>query len=239
MGAILFTCAWLLAAPRPAPVGSSVVVTAADSRGAALSAVHVVVNGVLGCEATPCRLELPPGAHQFEVVSHLTKLRAARSLSVAQGEHAALHFAFSAAPAGARAPAPETAEASSDDPISVNALPEEVVLEGEARHGSVPPRAEGAPHDRPARAASLMPGLPLDQVGKSTATVLNLNSIPISSVVLDGRPIGSTPLVGVEVSPGTHTVAFVHHELGRRSADIQIGSGERKTVVVRLERVED
>jgi serine/threonine-protein kinase len=73
---------------------------------------------------------------------------------------------------------------------------------------------------------------------RAASAFLNLNSLPISSVVLDGRPLGPTPLVGVSVTPGDHTVAFVHPELGRRSASIRVGQGERKAVVVRFRRAE-
>jgi len=38
---------------------------------------------------------------------------------------------------------------------------------------------------------------------------LNINSSPVTRVVLDGKVLGSTPKVGVKVTPGVHLVTFV------------------------------
>jgi len=60
---------------------------------------------------------------------------------------------------------------------------------------------------------------------------LNMNSIPSSSVVLDGKPIGSTPQIGVTVSAGTHTVVFVNAEQGfKKSVSVTVAAGETKKV---------
>jgi serine/threonine-protein kinase len=66
-----------------------------------------------------------------------------------------------------------------------------------------------------------------------TAT-LNINSIPPSSCVLDGRPIGPTPKAGVSVPAGTHTVMFVHPEKGKKSQTVTVKGGETKSVNVRF-----
>jgi hypothetical protein len=63
---------------------------------------------------------------------------------------------------------------------------------------------------------------------------LNINSIPVSKVVLDGRPLGSTPKVGVSVPAGSHTVTFIHAELGKKSQTVQVKAGETKTVAVKF-----
>jgi hypothetical protein len=60
---------------------------------------------------------------------------------------------------------------------------------------------------------------------------LSMNSIPSSSVVLDGKPIGSTPQVGVTVSAGTHTVVFVNAEQGfKKQVSVTVAAGESKKV---------
>ncbi len=64
--------------------------------------------------------------------------------------------------------------------------------------------------------------------------VLNINSIPVTNVILDGRPLGQTPKVGVQVAPGPHTVVFVHPELGRKVVNTTVGAGETKPVMTRL-----
>lgn len=66
-----------------------------------------------------------------------------------------------------------------------------------------------------------------------TAT-LNINSIPASRVLLDGQPLGETPRTGVQVSPGTHTVTFIHPELGKKSISVKVGPGETKSAVAKL-----
>ncbi|HMJ52131.1 MAG TPA: protein kinase [Polyangiaceae bacterium] len=63
---------------------------------------------------------------------------------------------------------------------------------------------------------------------------LNFNSIPVSNVLFDGRPLGGTPRLGVSAAPGTHTVIFVSPEEGKKSMTVSCKSGETKTVAARL-----
>lgn len=63
---------------------------------------------------------------------------------------------------------------------------------------------------------------------------LSLSSIPASNVVLDGRPLGGTPRIGVAVAPGKHTVMFVHPEHGRKTITVTVRAGETKTAAVRF-----
>jgi serine/threonine-protein kinase len=63
---------------------------------------------------------------------------------------------------------------------------------------------------------------------------LNMNAIPVSNVLLDGRPMGQTPKLGVSVAPGPHTVVFVNSEKGRKAQSVTIVSGKTSTVVVRF-----
>jgi serine/threonine-protein kinase len=64
---------------------------------------------------------------------------------------------------------------------------------------------------------------------------LNINSIPASSVVLDGKPIGNTPKVKISVTPGTHTVLFVNSEQGlKKSITVSVAAGETKPAIAKL-----
>ncbi|MDB4997051.1 MAG: serine/threonine protein kinase, partial [Myxococcaceae bacterium] len=64
---------------------------------------------------------------------------------------------------------------------------------------------------------------------------LNLNSVPASSVVLDGKPLGNTPKKGVSVPAGAHTVIFVNAEEGlKKSMQVTVAAGETKTVIGKL-----
>jgi serine/threonine-protein kinase len=67
----------------------------------------------------------------------------------------------------------------------------------------------------------------------SGAATLNINSIPVSNIILDGRPVGPTPKVGVRVGAGPHTVVFVKGT-ERKSATVSVGAGQTKTVAVRF-----
>jgi len=60
---------------------------------------------------------------------------------------------------------------------------------------------------------------------------LNMNSIPAASVVLDGKPIGSTPLTGITVSAGAHTVLFVNVDQNfKKQVSVTVAAGETKKV---------
>ena len=67
--------------------------------------------------------------------------------------------------------------------------------------------------------------------GKGT---LNINSIPASNAILDGKPLGATPKTGLSVTPGPHTVIFVHPEHGRKAKSVVIEAGKTATAVVRF-----
>lgn len=74
---------------------------------------------------------------------------------------------------------------------------------------------------------------PAEEAPKASGgeATLSMNSIPVSKVILDGRPLGSTPKLKVSVSPGSHTVTFVHPEHGKKSKSVTVSGGESKTVV--------
>lgn len=75
---------------------------------------------------------------------------------------------------------------------------------------------------------------PTTSATPASGAKLNINSIPMSNVILDGKPLGATPRMGVAVSPGNHTVVFVHPEHGRKVQQVSVGAGETKTAVVRF-----
>jgi len=64
---------------------------------------------------------------------------------------------------------------------------------------------------------------------------LNINSLPASTVVLDGKPLGATPRLHVSVSPGSHTVLFVNAEQSlKKSITVTVGAGETKAAFAKL-----
>lgn len=63
---------------------------------------------------------------------------------------------------------------------------------------------------------------------------VNLNSIPVSNVIIDGRPLGQTPKMNLSVSPGSHTVVFVHPQHGRKVRTVTVKPGQTATAAVRF-----
>lgn len=63
---------------------------------------------------------------------------------------------------------------------------------------------------------------------------LNVNSIPVSNAILDGRPLGSTPKMGLSVAAGPHTVVFVHPEYGRKSVAVTVEAGQTAIAATRF-----
>ncbi|MFP6687406.1 MAG: PEGA domain-containing protein [Polyangiaceae bacterium] len=74
---------------------------------------------------------------------------------------------------------------------------------------------------------------PKDAGGYGT---INANSIPPSRVIIDGRPRGSTPVTGVRVTAGSHSVVFIHKKYGRKARRLTVAAGQTKTAVVRFKK---
>ena len=58
--------------------------------------------------------------------------------------------------------------------------------------------------------------------------------MPPSGVIVDGRPLGLTPKVGVSVDPGAHNVVFMRPDSAKKSVSVTCKGGESKTVAVHL-----
>jgi hypothetical protein len=116
--------------------------------------------------------------------------------------------------------------------------PGEAAPPPEPRGGGVVDRGGGAaPSPRPRGGGGTSLGgsspPPAEPSGGGGSGTLNINSIPVSTVVLDGRPVGATPKVGLKVPAGSHTVVFVNGT-DRKSASVTVGAGQTKTVAVRF-----
>lgn len=86
------------------------------------------------------------------------------------------------------------------------------------------------------RAAAPVPASPPPAKGAAKGkAVLNMNSIPVSNVILNGRPLGPTPKVGVQVDPGPQTVVFVHPDFGRKVMSATVNAGETKTFMAKMQ----
>jgi len=102
------------------------------------------------------------------------------------------------------------------------------------------PKAESAPKAEPKEEPKSEPA-PKEEVKaepKSEATgeaTLKINSVPASSVILDGKPIGQTPLPSVKVSAGTHNIRFVNPEQSlQKQISVTVKAGETKAAFAKL-----
>jgi serine/threonine-protein kinase len=68
---------------------------------------------------------------------------------------------------------------------------------------------------------------------------VDFNSAPVSTVMVDGRKLGKTPMFDVPTSPGSHVVVFEHPVHGRLATSVDCKAGEAKAVTVRLGRSTD
>ena len=99
-----------------------------------------------------------------------------------------------------------------------------------------------APSGTASRSTSPAPTAPASSTKTSVASTqgaagtatLNINSIPAANIILDGRPIGKTPRIGISVPAGNHTVVFVSADKGRGSQSVVVGNGQSKTVTHRF-----
>jgi serine/threonine-protein kinase len=111
--------------------------------------------------------------------------------------------------------------------ISLKEASESVEDEGD----DAPEATAPAPRRTPARQAPVRAARPAVAAAKGT---LNINSIPVSKIILDGVPKGTTPVIGVKVSPGTHTVVFMHPQHGRKVRAVTVQPGKTATAAVRF-----
>jgi serine/threonine-protein kinase len=58
---------------------------------------------------------------------------------------------------------------------------------------------------------------------------------PWSKVSIDGRPVGTTPLMNVPLSAGSHTLTFTNDDFGiKKVVKVQIEAGQVLTQVLTL-----
>ncbi len=167
-------------------------VTASDMQKHSISIASVFVDGHEVCGALPCELPESSG-------NHWVSIRAAGYAApdpVQVTGSVPVHFTLRKKPASLATPAPQapaTLPAASATTNPTPAATEVAKLPEEAPSAAAP-----APVHHPARTYWHAPAK------------LSFYSRPSALVLLDGRPLGSTPRLGVKVSPGHHNVLFVH-----------------------------
>ncbi|MBK7586418.1 MAG: PEGA domain-containing protein [Myxococcales bacterium] len=192
------------------------VVSARSPDGAQVTNGRVFVDGSAHCESTPCELELADGEHWITV--RAPGYRTPPSRSITSGAQEATVVAFDLSPSEAL-----------PTPAAVAAPTLAAVAQPEPRAALVLPVAPAPVAAAPAPAAPAVVRSAWTAMGR-----LNVNSIPASNVVVDGRPIGHTPIMGFKVKPGAHTVVLIGPGGSRAVRTATVGAGRTATVAARL-----
>lgn len=202
-------------------------VRAAD--GAPIEQVDVYIDGQKRCDRAPCEVtDLLPGARAIKAVTPQLAVAGPANEIVEAGEEKAVTLTLADAKpistqephAGSPPGSPEDQEVSLGNEGGDDPQPAAVPTETTAPQPESPPAASGAPPSSP-------------KVNEKIAFV-NVNSIPVTKVLIDGRPIGTTPKLRVPVAPGSHKVQFIHPNLGRKTISVTLSAGETKTVSTRF-----
>jgi hypothetical protein len=77
-------------------------------------------------------------------------------------------------------------------------------------------------------------GVPPASPEPAAPGVLDFDSVPQSHVLVDGHPLGTTPLTRERVSPGPHVIAFVYAPGVSCRQTIRVAPGTSSAVVDRL-----
>ncbi len=245
---VLGGAAWAL---RGGP--GQLIISVAGPGQAAVDAPKIFVNGQLSCQASPCRVaDLALGPQFVRVQAPGYQTTTDLVVNIARGEDAVLRVdmvpasaaeavasAASAEPRSAEAPpseesaAPEPSAVAAVEPPAADALsaadlPADTPLTPAAAAGT--PVAAQAP--KAATKVGAAPGVAKTGAAPAAKGTLRINSVPASNVLVDGKPLGSTPKV-VSVAPGNHTIVFVGPN-GRQVRSVRVNAGQTQVVAVRF-----
>jgi serine/threonine-protein kinase len=132
--------------------------------------------------------------------------------------------AASGTAAGATAETEARPTAETEVTVTDSGTPTSATTETDPEETQTAATAETSPAPRP-----LMRPSPPASVGTAT---LDINTNPWSTVFLDGRPIGSTPIQGHEVPAGRHVLRFENPALGvPETLVVDLEPGARRRVV--------
>lgn len=186
---------------------------------------------------------LPPGIREIQVAIGGTTLR--RMVPVAAGAASAVVIvAPTPAPAGPASPVPARP---SSGWVSVAAgFPVEVAVGGRAlamsggrlelaagRHAL--DIASAALGFRVRRTVVVQPGETATVRIETPTVALSVNALPWADVLIDGQPVGQTPLANVPVPIGTREVVFRHPTYGERTQRVTVTLKEPARVSMNMQ----
>jgi hypothetical protein len=234
--ALVLAVVAVVALRSSSPAGS-LIVTATGPGSSEVRGIEVLVDGEKRCEASPCKIaSIASGTHLVSVRAKGFNPTAPLAVTVTARNESVLNVAL--APAAAPPPtAPIVAAAQPAKPPPSAPGPEPTA------GGKV---AEGRPVTTPPAARAVLPISPAQPRSEPTKSepsgaaaadqgafsTLRIVSLPVASVLLDGRPIGRTPQV-VRVTPGQHRVAIVAGE-DRRAQTVTVAPGATQVVSVKF-----
>jgi serine/threonine protein kinase len=202
------------------------------------SGAAVQVDGKRIEQVTPVRIiDLGPGDHQIRLEAQGYSPWES-SLHVTPGTVLDLPTAqLIARAAEAEAPGPGAVSAKAAAAVSADRISHAVAPRAAPRPFVAPPRTRSTPVPEPQAAEAPAPAAqPAESESAGGGTgALRVQTRPWSKVLVDGRLIGTTPLMNVPLSAGRHTLTFVNDDFGiRKTVKVQIEAGQTLTQVLTL-----
>jgi hypothetical protein len=241
-----------------------VTVTVSGEDGSSIKDLTVVADDVVRCTSSPCKVtDLAEGTHFIRVTANGYTATAARAVAVTDDNKPTLNFQLTkiAEPVAATVKEPEPAP---PQPASQAATPAvDIDADEEGASTADPPsrrvartrepstarepapaRAKSAPEDSKLKArlaeeageatSKAKPADEPEEAAPAALSSLNINSTPSVMIVLDGRPMGKTPLSGVKVSPGAHTIVFIGPDGKRKVGTATVKPGATRSIAVKF-----
>lgn len=237
------------------PSSGTLVVSASGPHGRILPSVEIFVDEVKRCNESPCRVDgLSDGVHIVAAKAPGYDTMAGKAVKVQSGDEVPFDLELQASTTTEKTLAqteklekkPEEKDApekDSDEETAPTTSIEDLEPVNRGAPAAAPAAARGpaSPAGNTALAqqlAGVAPSQPQaasqPAAPKGTQSKLNINSIPATSVVVDGMPLGRTPKVGLTVAPGSHTIVFIHPEHGRKVRQLTVQPGQTQTAAVRF-----
>jgi serine/threonine protein kinase len=196
----------------------------------------VLVDGSLRTQLTPVRIvDLEPGDHHVRIEAD-GYAPWESSLHVTPGTVLDLPTAqlMPRAAEAAPAPAPVAVAVAVPTPAPASPPPRAAPASPRARRPASP-RVASIPSYVPPSAPEPAPAPQPVRSSGGTGT-LRVQTRPWSKVLVDGRPVGTTPLTGVTLSAGRHTLTFVNDDFGiQKTVKVEIEAGQVLTKSLNLE----
>jgi hypothetical protein len=185
---------------------------------------EVRIDGQVTGQVTPARLAaVTPGMHQIQLVH---QGYAPFELQALVPSDAVLHVPTAQLVAAVDAPAAPVPMAATSDAQRVEPVATHHRASSHRHPGGHSARPSvSAPHR--AKVAAVAPG-----GGKG---VLRINSRPWAQVYVDGKLMGNTPQMAIQLAPGNHKVKLVNQPMGlSKTLSVTVKNGETVTKIMNL-----